>query len=88
MLQNQGWSLEKVTILDAYSGEAVELRLRPHETFTYFAQLRHTFGWYDLTVQAESDATFRRQFAGHLETGEDSVTDPAIGAVKPTTVPA
>ncbi len=88
VLQNQGWSLEKVTILDAYSGEAVELRLLPHETFTYFAQLRHTFGWYDLTVQAESDATFRRQFAGHLETGKDSITDPAIGAVKPAAVPA
>jgi hypothetical protein len=28
----------------------------------------------------ESDRTFRQQLAGHLETGKDSTTDPAIPA--------
>jgi len=42
--------------------------------------LHKTFGWYDFTVTVESDASFRRQLAGHVEAGKDSMTDPAIGA--------
>jgi phospholipase C len=35
-------------------------------------------GWYDLTVVAV-DGTFVRAFAGHLETGRPSVSEPALG---------
>jgi len=35
-----------------------------------------TGGWYDFTVAA---AAFERRFAGRLETGQDSVSDPAMG---------
>jgi phospholipase C len=34
-------------------------------------------------VQAASDTSFQRQLAGHVETGRDSVSDPAIGAATP-----
>jgi phospholipase C len=36
-------------------------------------------GWYDFTLSAENG--FTRRFAGRVETGKDSVSDPAIGAV-------
>jgi phospholipase C len=35
--------------------------------------------WYDLSIAA--DRGFVRRFAGRLETGKDSVSDPAMGAV-------
>ena len=38
-----------------------------------------SFGWYDLTLEVESDPTFRQRLAGHVETGQDSVSDPALG---------
>ena len=43
-------------------------------------ELKESFGWYDLVIEANTDPHFRWQIAGHLETGKDSVTDPAIGA--------
>jgi hypothetical protein len=32
-----------------------------------------------LLVEIEGDARFRRHIAGHVETGLDSMTDPAMG---------
>jgi phospholipase C len=32
------------------------------------------YGWYDVTVKVNNDATFSRQFAGHLENGKPSIT--------------
>jgi phospholipase C len=39
-----------------------------------------TGGWYDLTVVA-GDTSFLRAFAGHLETGRPSMSEPALGGV-------
>jgi phospholipase C len=47
--------------------------------------LHKSFGWYDLKVRVDSDASFQRQLAGHVETGKPSVSDPAIGAALPQT---
>ncbi|CAM4052406.1 phosphocholine-specific phospholipase C [Bordetella muralis] len=35
--------------------------------------------WYDFQVKCDSDAAFVRRFAGRVETGEHSVSDPAMG---------
>ena len=35
--------------------------------------------WYDFEVRCSADAAFRRRFAGRVETGEHSVSDPAMG---------
>jgi phospholipase C len=40
--------------------------------------LKEISGWYDLLVQTDGDAKFRRHFAGHVETGRDSVSDPLM----------
>jgi hypothetical protein len=32
-----------------------------------------------LTITADADPDFLRRFAGHLENGHDSVSDPAFG---------
>ena len=31
-------------------------------------------GWYDVRAQVETDRTYLRRFAGHLENGRDSIT--------------
>lgn len=35
--------------------------------------------WHDFTVSCDASAAFRRRFAGRIETGRDSVSDPAMG---------
>ena len=83
VIGNHGSSAEKVSIFDSYSGKTQTRMLQPLDSATYVNQLQKSFGWYDLTVRVDSDASFQRQLAGHVETGRDSVTDPAIGAAVP-----
>jgi phospholipase C len=40
--------------------------------------LGETSGWYDLAVRMAGDEHFLRRFAGRIETGRDSLTDPAM----------
>jgi phospholipase C len=71
-----------VTVVDAYSGNKVTRLLRPHESFEEFEwSLRQFFGWYDLVITVASDPTFEYRLAGHVETGRDSYSDPAMGGL-------
>jgi len=37
--------------------------------------------WYDFEVSCDADANYYRRFAGRVETGKDSVSDPAMGTL-------
>ena len=41
-------------------------------------RLDEFFGWYDLIVTVAGDAAFKYRLAGHVETGRDSFSDPAL----------
>lgn len=78
---NRGSEAINVSVLDVYSGKVTRAELKPGEDGERMYDLNSTFGWYDFVITVESDTTFRYQLAGHVETGEESRTDPAIGAV-------
>lgn len=88
ILRNHGSSAVKVSVVDAYSGKTHTQRLHPGDSASYVKNLKKTSGWYDLTVTVDSDSTFSRQLAGHVETGCPSTSDPAIGANALQTVEA
>jgi phospholipase C len=77
---NRGSALSTVTVASQYRDRRNSVRkLTQGQAFTVSLDLERTFGWYDLTVTADGDPGFLRRLAGHVETGEDSFTDPAIG---------
>lgn len=41
--------------------------------------LAKSFGWYDFTVRVKGVRSFGKRYAGHVETGDFSRTDPAMG---------
>jgi phospholipase C len=43
--------------------------------------LKDVNGWYDLIVTVAGDPTFKYRLVGHVETGRDSISDPAIGGL-------
>ncbi|PVZ85092.1 phospholipase C, phosphocholine-specific [Serratia sp. S1B] len=43
--------------------------------------LDNSGNWYDFEVTCSELADYRRRFAGHVETGEHTVTDPAMGVL-------
>ncbi len=77
---NRGKGQVNVRVLDVYSGKSNSTELKAGAEWEKTYELNPTFGWYDLAITVESDSTFRYQLAGHVETGEESRTDPAIGA--------
>jgi phospholipase C len=84
-----GWTVTNVSaynatvsVLDAYSGNKVTKLLVPHEAmFEAGWPLQETYGWYDLIVTVAQDLTSETRLAGHVETGRDSFSDPALGGL-------
>jgi phospholipase C len=80
-LRNSSVVAARVRIVDAYRKQSSAHNLAGGETLERSWPLDSSFGWYDLTITVDSDATFEQRLAGHVETGKDSMTDPRIGAL-------
>jgi phospholipase C len=80
-LRNSSGTPARVRIADAHTKNATVLDLASGDTLERTWPLDSSFGWYDLTITVDSDAAFEQRFAGHVETGKDSLTDPRIGAL-------
>jgi phospholipase C len=71
-----------VSVLDAYKDKTVTSRLlQPGQTLNDKLQLAPFHGWYDLIVTVAGDPSFKYRLAGHVETGDDSSSDPAMGGL-------
>ena len=68
-----------VTVVDAYTGKSVTAVLLSLQIFEHELALDECGGWYDLIVKVSEDTSFRYELAGHVETGEESISDPALG---------
>ncbi|MFZ2868489.1 phosphocholine-specific phospholipase C [Zavarzinia sp.] len=64
---------------NAYETFATTLRLEAGQKVTLRRELKDQDNWYDYTVIDHDEVGFTRRFAGRLETGADSVSDPAFG---------
>jgi phospholipase C len=73
----------QVSILDAYSKDQITHTLKAGEKLTKHWNLNQSYGWYDFAIEVNTDTSFQRHIAGHVENGEESMTDPAIGAPTP-----
>ena len=79
-VQNRGKTTAKVRISNHYTKKTVVEALHPGADWSPSWALQDSFGWYDFTIEVESDSTFQQRVAGHVETGNDSVSDPALGS--------
>jgi phospholipase C len=72
----------EVTVQDAYTGNAITHLVQPQQTLHGDdLSLEPFYGWYDLIITVASDSTFNYRLAGHVETGNDSFSDPALGGL-------
>jgi phospholipase C len=71
----------EVSVQDAYTGNSSQRFLQPQGKLEGEFSLHQFFGWYDLIITVAGDATFKYRLAGHVETGEDSISDPALGGI-------
>ncbi|RKS84283.1 phospholipase C [Motilibacter peucedani] len=86
-LTNNGDAKVDVTVHERYSGETTTLSVQPRVTRSRSWSLHDSGGWYELTVIAAQDDGFVRVYAGHLENGRDSITDPLMGGLLDSAAP-
>jgi phospholipase C len=67
----------------AYGGGVREIKLGAAGTKDASAsvtlELIKSFGWYDLRIRVQDFSRFEQRCAGHVETGQESFSDPAMG---------
>ncbi|MFJ6750057.1 phosphocholine-specific phospholipase C [Streptomyces sp. NPDC091266] len=77
-LTNPGAGDCHLTVTNAYDGKSETFTVRAGASVRHTVDLRAGKRWYDLSVVSDTDDTFLRRFAGHVENGEPGVSDPAI----------
>jgi len=77
--QNRGKACN-LTVLDVYTGKTYSQHFEQGQIWVNTWLLIGNSGWYDFVVHVDTDASFEQRFSGHVETGIDSMTDPAIAA--------
>ena len=82
-ITNRSRSRARVQIANAYQDEAIKDELAHGRALKRSFSLKKTFGWYDIAIASDADSRFLWRFAGHLENGRDSASDPAIGLKHP-----
>jgi phospholipase C len=62
-----------------YRWDPVSIRVGPHDARDHFLPLKHSGNWYDFTVTVVGQGAYSRRFAGRMETGRHSLSDPGLG---------
>ena len=78
-ITNRGARAASLTVTDAYAKQAAVVTVGAGESLLHTSALDEWHGWYDITVSAGNDFTY--QYAGHLENGTDSISDPLMGGL-------
>ncbi|MNL07132.1 Non-hemolytic phospholipase C precursor [compost metagenome] len=83
LLENTGQNVLELEIKDNVykSTNSKSITLAAGQKTKVVLDLKNSSGWYDFSVAVNGDQQFDRQYAGHAETGEDSITDPFMAGL-------
>ncbi|WP_262510929.1 phosphocholine-specific phospholipase C [Pedobacter cryoconitis] len=79
---NTGSTLQEMEIKDeSYKTGVKLLRVNPKSKASIILDLGKNYNWYDFSVRAKVGSNFMERFAGRVETGSITKTDPLMGQV-------
>ena len=79
-LKNAGSQPATIEIADrAYGAAQLTRLLAAGSTSTIILPFGKSHGWYDFSVKVKGHENFEKRYAGRIETGEDSISDPFMG---------
>jgi phospholipase C len=82
ILENKENTTLKILIKDEpYQANTKTITIAANSNKIVSLNLQKSKGWYDFKIEIDGDPTFLRHYAGHVETGEDSISDPYMGGV-------
>ncbi|WP_158991557.1 phosphocholine-specific phospholipase C [Mucilaginibacter sp. L196] len=80
--RNLGKQTCRLQLIDNTGREPVKtLPLAAGSVLTGIIKLQKSYGWYDFTIKSEDSDIYLRRFAGHVDTGQSSFSDPIMGRV-------
>jgi phospholipase C len=77
--QDHSYNLEITD--NAYQNKPVSRSIAAGSEMSVTLDLKKSFGWYDFTLRVKEFPAFSQRFAGRVETGKESHSDPAMGRV-------
>jgi phospholipase C len=80
-LQNDDAAACPVEITNYYTGSTQTKQLGAHASISMPFDLSKNYGWYDISVKVKGNIFFEKRYAGKVETGKESFTDPMMGRV-------
>jgi phospholipase C len=83
-LINPGSAPASLAVASAYAEPVWRTELAHGASATRAWPTSKTGGWYDLTITSQAHPRWLRRLAGRLETGRDSLSDPAMGGAAVT----
>jgi phospholipase C len=66
---------------ESYGKNLIKKSIKPGSTESILIDTKQHHGWYDVSLKVEGAAVFEQRFAGRVETGKESFTDPFMGGV-------
>ncbi len=80
--KNTSLNTLQINIADGYQHrKPVSISLTPGSKTKLDVDLSKSAHWYDLTITINGSDVYRKQYAGHVENGEESISDPMMGRV-------
>ncbi|QSI29084.1 phospholipase C, phosphocholine-specific [Variovorax sp. RKNM96] len=87
-LKNTGDAPCQVTVVNSYGSAAPrDFTLNAGASVEDYWDLSTSDGWYDLSITANTGDSFLRRFAGHVENGQASKSDPKLELAPPPVIP-
>jgi len=81
-IHNLSSAAHHIEITDhAYKSNDHHINLLPRAKRTLVLNLDKSYGWHDLSLKIVGNALFEKRYAGRVETGQHSYTDPLMGGV-------
>jgi phospholipase C len=79
-LRNHGNKTLELDIRDnSYGARLLHVKVEPGKGVAFPLSLAKSHGWYDFNVIVKGAEGFERRYAGHVETGAHSYSDPLMG---------
>ena len=81
-VKNAAGQSYEITVADnSYKNPPVIKSIAAAKELSLILPLAKTQGWYDFTITVKGNSTFKKRFAGRVETGKPTCSDPAMAGV-------
>ena len=78
-LHNNDGAAYTLEITNHYAKAMQTKQIDGHASSSLAFDLKNTYGWYDVSIKVKGNSSFEKRYAGKVETGKESFTDPMMG---------